>query len=784
MIRSLRNRLSLLVGLITLPGYLVISADMLEYRQQVLLNLEHQVEVTANELADLQRRILIDTEAYLTHLVQLPEVQDPASPVCGEFLVKILNLNTQFVNLGVPLANGDLLCNAHPLTRHVNVFDRPYFQDALTNRRFSIGTFQLDRAANTTSINFGYPVTDIATDEVRGVAVAVVSLDWWNHYLESSHLPESSTAFITDSQGAIIANYPANQNELGRVVTEINGHSQAEQFMGVDGIRRMKYSIPLLYNNDEELFVLTIGVPTEANLQSINQRFYLSLLLFSLVMLSIYRISSRLLKNGVLAPIEALTDASRKLQRGIFEPNKANDGVIELVQLKQQFEQMAETRLEAERQIWLQANVDSLTALPNRYMLNYQLSQALDYAKQQDQQLSLLMLDLDNFKDVNDTLGHDAGDKLLREVAGRLKSVIREPNLLARLGGDEFTIVLTDLKHTKPIDELCEQILQLLAEPIQVDTHRLFITTSIGVAIYPADGRTVEELLKSADQAMFAAKNDGRNRLKYFDSTMQEAILHKRELISDLRDAIDTELIVYYQPILDCESQRIIKAEALIRWQHPEKGLISPAEFIPLAEEYGLIIAIGQKVFEQVCKDLPTLKQAYNDSFQVSINVSPIQFAHEKTQLTDWVHSLDTQGLRCSDIIIEITEGVMLDPNCETIKKLMVFRDRGVQVALDDFGTGYSSLAYIHRYDIDYLKIDRCFIANLSANSDALALCEAMVLMAHKLGIQVVAEGVETVEQADLIRSVGCDFIQGYLISKPQPLELLVSDHQGVIFTS
>jgi len=462
------------------------------------------------------------------------------------------------VNLGVPLASGDLLCNTHPLNRHINVFDRPYFQDALTNRRFSIGTFQHDRAANTTSINFGYPVTDLTTDEVRGVAVAVVSLAWWTHYLETSNLPESSTAFITDSQATLIANYPANPDELGRVVTEINGHSQAEQLMGADGIRRMKYSIPLLHNTDEEFFVLTIGVPTDAVLQRINQRFYILLLLFSLVMLGLYRISTRLLKNGVLAPIEALTDASRKLQRGIFEPNKAHEGVVELVQLKQQFEHMAETRLEAERQIWLQANVDTLTALPNRYMLNYQLSQALERVKHEDQQLSLLMLDLDNFKDINDTLGHDAGDKLLREVAGRLKSVIREPNLLARLGGDEFTVVLTDFRRlTNPIDELCEQILKLLAEPIQVDQHRLFITTSIGVAIYPADGKTVEELLKSADQAMFAAKQEGRNRLKYFDPIMQEAILHKRELISDLRDAIDTELVVYYQPILNCESQRI-----------------------------------------------------------------------------------------------------------------------------------------------------------------------------------------------------------------------------------
>lgn len=304
--RSLRNRLSLLVGLITLPGYLAISADMLENRQQALLNIEHQVEVTANELATLQRKILIDTEAYLTYLAQLPEVQNPAAPACGEFLEKILKLNTQYVNLGVPQASGHLLCNAHPLNRHINVFDRPYFQDALINRRFSIGTFQHDRAANTTSINFGYPVIDTSTDTVRGIAVAVVSLAWWTHYLESSNLPEFSTAFISDNEGTLIANYPANPDELGRVVTEINGHSQAEQLMGEDGIRRMKYSIPLLHNTDEEFFVVTVGVPTDVVLQRINQRFSLSLLLFSLIMLCIYVISTRLLKNSVLAPLSLI----------------------------------------------------------------------------------------------------------------------------------------------------------------------------------------------------------------------------------------------------------------------------------------------------------------------------------------------------------------------------------------------------------------------------------------------------------------------------------------------
>lgn len=784
MIRSLRNRLSLLVGLITLPGYFAITTDMLESRQQALRSLKQQVEMTAKDVAGLQSKILSDTETYLTYLVKLPELQNPVGSTCSEFLSKIVKLNPLYVNIGVPQANGDLLCNAHPLNRSVNVFDRLYFQEALTHRTFSIGTYQLDRAANTTSINFGYPVIDTSTDEVRGVAVAVVSLAWWTQYLESSNLPELSTAFITDSLDTLVANYPADPDALGRLIARSNGYNQAEVLLGEDGVRRMQYKLPLLHNNDKESFSLTIGVPTDAVLNRINQRFYMSLLSFSLVMLGLFWIASHVLKRGVLKPIEALTAASRKLQRGIFEPDRVNEGVIELVQLKRQFEQMAETRLEAERQIWIQANNDSLTELPNRYLLNYQLSEAIDHAKQGGVHLDLLLLDLDNFKDINDTLGHETGDKVLCEVAGRLKGVVKAPDLLARLGDDEFTLVLTRHDYAVSLDDFCHQILKLLAEPIHVHEHRLFVTTSIGIATYPADAGCVEELLKSADQAMFTAKRDGRNRHRYFDPAMREAILHKRELIADLRDAIETELIVYYQPIFDCQLQRITKAEALVRWLHPEKGLISPAEFIPLAEECGLIIAIGQRVFDQVCQDLPALKCAYDDGFQVSINVSPIQFAHEETQLTQWVHLLNAHNLSCNDIIVEITEGVMLDPNCETIKKLMVFRDHGMHVALDDFGTGYSSLAYIYQYDIDYFKIDQCFISTLKVGSDTLALCEAMVLMAHKLGIQVIAEGVETTEQAELISEIGCDFIQGYLISKPQPLSVLVSDRKGVAFSS
>lgn len=426
----------------------------------------------------------------------------------------------------------------------------------------------------------------------------------------------------------------------------------------------------------------------------------------------------------------------------------------------------------SEEIIWNQANFDQLTQLPNRRMFLDHLEQEIRKSARARRPLALLFLDLDLFKEVNDSLGHDMGDRLLQETAKRLRQCVRDTDIVARLGGDEFTVIISNLEHTENVDRIAETILRRLSEPFHLGTDTAYISTSIGITLYPNDARDVDTLLKNADQAMYAAKNQGRNRFNYFTASMQEAARNRMLLIKDLRCAIsEGQFILHYQPIVDMVSNTVTKAEALIRWQHPTRGLVSPDEFISLAEDTGMIVDIGNWVFHEALSQVARWRDQYQTEIQISVNKSPVQFRDEGSGLSHWFRHLQQLGLSGNAINIEITEGLLLDANNTVHEKLLAFRDAGIQVALDDFGTGYSSLAYLKKFDIDYLKIDKSFVRNLHNNAEEFALCEAIIVMAHKLGIKVVAEGVETPQQRDLLAAAGCDFAQGYLFSRPLPAD-------------
>ncbi|MFV7769466.1 EAL domain-containing protein [Shewanella marisflavi] len=426
---------------------------------------------------------------------------------------------------------------------------------------------------------------------------------------------------------------------------------------------------------------------------------------------------------------------------------------------------------EAEQIIWKQANYDPLTGLPNRRMLLEYLSTEILRIDRNKSHFALMFLDLDFFKEVNDTLGHDMGDLLLQETAKRLKGCIRESDVVARLGGDEFTVVLTGIDAPSGVERVAQSILERIAEPYSLGDETAYISASIGITIYPDDATSIEGLLKHADQAMYAAKEQGRNRFHYFTPSMQEYARYRMALIKDLRNAINRkEFELYYQPIVDMQKQGVYKAEALIRWQHPERGLVSPGEFIPIAEETGLINDIGNWVFEKAAQQSARWRTQYGVEIQISINKSPIQFRDEGDTFAEWLALLRHLELSSNAICVEITEGLLLDASMGVKDKLLAYRDAGIQVSLDDFGTGYSSLAYLKKFDIDYLKIDQSFTRHLESDSDGVALCEAIIVMAHKLGIKVIAEGVETQFQHDILANAGCDFGQGYLYSRPVSL--------------
>jgi diguanylate cyclase (GGDEF)-like protein/PAS domain S-box-containing protein len=420
--------------------------------------------------------------------------------------------------------------------------------------------------------------------------------------------------------------------------------------------------------------------------------------------------------------------------------------------------------------IWRQANYDILTGLPNRRLFHDRLMQEMKREGREQNSLALMFIDLDHFKEVNDTLGHEAGDNLLMQASKRIAGCIRESDTLARLGGDEFTVILPGLADTKRLGMLADTIVNILAKPFMIGEASAYVSASIGITLYPQDASDLSSLLKNADQAMYVAKGRGRNQYSYFTASMQEAAQTRMLLSNDLRRALDSgQFEIYYQPIIDLSNGLPAKAEALLRWHHPRLGLVSPTVFIPLAEEIGLINDIGDWVFRQSAlkaKQWCMIGNSRLSAMQISVNKSPRQFitGDSNLSLLSWMRALDIPP-QC--IVVEITEGLLMDDRTEVQEKLLAFRDAGIQVSLDDFGTGYSAMSYLQRFDIDYLKIDQSFVRNMVTNPGDHAIAEAIIVMAHKLGMKVVAEGVETAEQRDILVSAGCDYGQGFLFARP-----------------
>ena len=423
---------------------------------------------------------------------------------------------------------------------------------------------------------------------------------------------------------------------------------------------------------------------------------------------------------------------------------------------------------ETEEFIWRQANFDSLTALPNRSMFHDRLAQEISRADRSNFIFALLFIDLDLFKEVNDTLGHHMGDLLLQDAAKRIVGCVRKTDTVARLGGDEFTVILSELSDTSSIESVTAEILSSLAAPYSLGEEVVYITGSLGITLYPADAADADGLLKNADQAMYVAKNMGRNRIGYFTHTMQETAQARLRMITDMREAIaHNQFILHYQPIVDLSTGETRKAEALVRWQHPTRGLVPPNDFIPLAEETGLISEIGDWVFREAARQTQRLRAHHHPAFQISVNKSPKQFRDNSNSVVAWFEYLQVLGLPGDSITIEITEGLLLNAVIDVTDKLQLFREGGMQIAIDDFGTGYSSLSYLKRFHIDYLKIDQSFVRDIETDQNNLALSNAIIVMAHALGLKVIAEGVETQGQLTLLRNAGCDFAQGYYFSKP-----------------
>ncbi|CAN0013792.1 unnamed protein product, partial [Discosporangium mesarthrocarpum] len=435
----------------------------------------------------------------------------------------------------------------------------------------------------------------------------------------------------------------------------------------------------------------------------------------------------------------------------------------------------------AEEKIRRLAFRDDLTGLPNRQRFQHLLNGAVSLASRADRRMALLFLDLDGFKKVNDTLGHEVGDRLLAEVASRFLRVVRisdhigcqssdaPESAVSRLGGDEFTVLLTEIKEPGDAALVAERLLQTLEAPVVLNGRDVFMGTSIGIAVYPDDGSDTESLLRNADAAMYFAKGRGRNGYQFYSEEMNTSQAAQIEIEGRLRGALERDdFQLHYQPILDAETGEIVAAEALLRWIDAERGMVPPDEFVPVAEETGLIVPIGQWVFRTACEQAQRWKRELGRSIRIGVNVSGHQI-REPGMLEMVRTAIEETGVDPHQVELELTESTIMQDDALTVHTLGEFREMGIGLALDDFGTGYSSLSYLRRFTIDRVKIDRSFVSELPDNPDDAALTSAILAMAHGLRLQVVAEGVETARQALFLRARGCDEVQGYLFGRPTP---------------
>ena len=435
----------------------------------------------------------------------------------------------------------------------------------------------------------------------------------------------------------------------------------------------------------------------------------------------------------------------------------------------------------SERKLWQLAHHDALSNLPNRLLLNARLDHAMQRAHRTSTKLALLFIDLDRFKNINDSMGHQVGDELLRDVSRRLQSAVHEDDTVARLGGDEFVVLLEDIPDANVSRRIANRIIERLSDPVTVRGKSLVVTASIGISLYPEDGQDSETLLKNADAAMYQAKNLGRNRLAYYAPGLTHEVQQRLELEQELRDGISRkEFTLHYQPQFASSDGRLVAVEALLRWNHPQRGMVPPNEFIPIAEETGLIGELGCWVTETACNQAMQWRAEGSPMFTLAVNLSPYQLRGECTETLMAI--LERTGFDAEWFEFEVTESLLIEEGGFALQQLTEMRERlGMKIAMDDFGTGHSSLGQLKCLPIGKLKIDRSFISDLPGDANDAAIVKAVILMAHTLGLEVVAEGVETREQHRFLCQSGCDHLQGFLYGKPMPAEeisRLLADNQ------
>jgi len=616
-------------------------------------------------------------------------------------------------------------------------------------------------------------------EELYGYLMLTIDLNFLKAQTQNKNEGEDSDVFFTNDKGTIL--FHESSTDIGKRLSADLFSSltkQADASIQAGGIYHGKDAHFQAIKLHNRLYALIVYQETNLLAKSASLGWTITLITFSAILLATTFLFG-MLRKLLIKPIQKLSLAAGEIGRGqVLVPIdiKSNDEIGELAST---FREMGKNLHHYHEQVRYVAYHDSLTGLPNRLMFKNYLDRATAEARRDMQGLSILFIDLDNFKRINDTLGHQSGDKLLAAFADRLSNQLRETDIvahtseeeasrvIARLAGDEFIILLPRVNGPVESQKVARRILESLAEPFHVSMQELFVSASIGIAMYPEDGETAGELLKNADIAMYHAKNIGRNNFQYYSSKLNEASAEKLKIESKLRHALENNsLELHYQPQINLSTGEISGVEALLRWDDPDLGKITPDVFIPIAEEFGLIVQISEWVINEACRQTQQWTMKYDVPITMSINISAVDFNNQNLE-SMIASALQTTGLDPRCLELELTETSILQDLSQATETLETFKSMGLKLALDDFGTGYSSLSYLMKLPFDKLKIDQSFIRNLKTETKGTAIVAAIIRMSHSLGMSVIAEGVEQEDHMQILLQMHCDHVQGYYVSRP-----------------
>jgi len=602
-------------------------------------------------------------------------------------------------------------------------------------------------------------------------------------------------AILLTKQGRVFAGFPKNMTKqfklpMGVGSIQSNYHRLNLGNKPVFSISHHRINvIRTVYYRGQAIGAIYVQSDISPLMMNIISDLEVAALIFLVCVFLVVFVAARtqaMISRPILALVNTMETVSLKNDYSIRAKCESDDEIGILIQrfnkMLDRIQQHANEQKHAQDRIAELAYYDGLTGLPNRSFFKELLQRALLDAKRNKTSVAVLFLDLDNFKHINDTLGHDAGDLLLKQATHRLTASLRVNDPIsrmeqhfelttstARLGGDEFTIILKDVETIQNIRVVAKRLIESLGQPYKLNGHSVVASASIGISIFPKDGENTETLLKNADTAMYYAKAHGKNSYKLYDETLSAVASRKLSLESGLRRALaDNQLVLYYQPKYHLLKKKIIGFEALLRWQHPTMGLILPDDFIPLAEEVGLIIPIGKWVIKEALNQCRLWQKEITPDLQIAVNLSPRQFADDKL-LNHLKQALHNSNIEPHYVELELTENAIMVSDVMTLEILQSLKDLGVKLSIDDFGTGYSSLRYLSHFPLDTIKIDRSFIANIHVDEGDASITLAIINLAHHLGLSVIAEGVETPSQLQFLKQHGCNEVQGYLISKPLP---------------